>query len=236
MLTCVAGCGEEPEPVGSSSGHSTAPDGGGTGGLNPGCPTVSTENCSCADGKAGNRTCTNGTWTSCSCGGTPSNVTTAGACKAGHYEGDFEGTYRSGFILGAGIPVYALDISFGPALKFTLEEKVGGDPEFPSYVISDGEIKGTADFVFPFNAKLTGTLDCRTKTLTGEMDGGYSIILPIGVNEGKFIGPVTGQYDSTNHTFTTGTWTLHEEDHLGISVLGMTGGEGTWTAKWVSPP
>jgi hypothetical protein len=237
VLLMLGGCAEEQDGVSSTVGAGSTPDGGGDGGgFSNGCPSNPVEACTCPDGPTGTRTCgSGGVWTSCACNASPT-VTTVGACKAGHYEGSFEGIYRSGFILGAGIPVYALDISFGPALKFTLEEKVGTDPEFPSYVISDGMIQGTADFVFPFNAKLTGTLDCRTKTLTGEMDGGYSIVLPIGINEGKFIGPVTGNYDSNNHTFTTGTWTLHEDDSLGISVLGMTGGEGKWTAKWVSPP
>jgi hypothetical protein len=169
------------------------------------------------------------------CGTTTTPVNNLGQCKAGHYEGDFNGTYRSGFLLGAGIPVFALDLTLAPALKFTLEEKVGGDPEFPSYVISDGQIHGTADGLFPFDAKLTGTLDCRTKTLHGEMDGGYSIILPAGLNQGVFKGPVVGNYDSSNQTFTSGTWTLVEEDTLGISVAGDPGGEGVWTAKWVSP-
>ncbi|HKO93590.1 MAG TPA: hypothetical protein VJU61_20695 [Polyangiaceae bacterium] len=235
-LLMLSGCGDEPEPVASSvGGAGSTPDGGGSVAGSGSCTTGLSDACTCSDGKAGTKTCSSGYWTSCSCGSSPS-VVTVGACKAGHYEGSFEGIYRSGFILGAPLPVYALDISLGPALKFTLEEKVGGDPEFPSYVISDGVIQGTADFVFPFNAKLTGTLDCRTKTLTGEMDGGYSIVLPVGINEGKFIGPVTGDYDSSNHTFTVGTWTLHEEDSLGISFLGDTGGEGKWTAKWVSPP
>lgn len=234
-LLTLGSCADDTDGVSTVvGGAGSTPDGGG-GAVSNGCPANPTESCPCTDGTFGSRTCSSGVWTSCYCSTSPS-VTTLGACKAGHYEGDFEGSYRSGFILGAGIPVYALDISLGPALKFTLEEKVGGDPEFPSYVISDGVIQGTADFVFPFNAKLTGTLDCRTKTLTGEMDGGYSIVLPIGINEGKFIGPVTGNYDSSNHSFTSGTWTLHEEDALGISVLGMTGGEGIWKAKWVSPP
>jgi hypothetical protein len=237
-LLAVSGCGEDPGDVVSGPGAQPVADSGAPVVAASCAASASSETCDCNNGgvvSQGTRSCYQGTWTTCSCQAAPP-VVNSGDCKAGHYEGDFEGWYRSGFILGLAIPVYALDISFGPALKFTLEEQVGGDAEFPVYKIADGEINGTADFVFPFKAALTGTLDCRTKTLTGEMDGGYSIVLPVGINEGKFIGPVTGQYNATDHSFSGGTWTLHEEDALGISVLGMTGGEGTWKAKWVSPP
>ncbi|HEX6245635.1 MAG TPA: hypothetical protein VFZ61_32145, partial [Polyangiales bacterium] len=233
-LLSWTGCGDEPEPVVVGGGGGVTQDSGSP--VNTGCPEISTESCNCPDGSSGSRACSSGTWTSCNCGSPSVPVTTVGACKAGHYEGDFSGFYRSGFILGAPIPVFALDISLEPALKFTLEEKVGGDAEFPTYVISDGYIKGTANGLFPFEAKLTGTLDCRTKTLTGQMDGGYSILLPLGLNQGVFIGPVMGSYNSDDHSFTSGTWDLEEDDSLGISVVGDPGGEGTWTAKWVSPP
>lgn len=233
-----AGCGEDPDPVITGPvGSVNQGDGGGqqVGGQ---CAATSTESCDCNNNgvaSTGTRSCYQGVWTSCSCMAAPA-ANTGGECKAGHYEGDFNGTYRSGFILGFAIPVFALDITLGPALKFTLEEQIGGDAEFPIYKIADGMINGTADGLFPFKARLTGTLDCRTKTLTGEMDGGYSIILPAGINEGKFKGPVTGSYNAADHTFSSGTWTLHEEDNLMISVLGKTGGEGVWKAKWVSPP
>jgi hypothetical protein len=236
-LVALSGCGEDPGDV-TSGTPPVGGDAGGTPAQGGTCPATASENCNCTNQGAvsqGTRTCYQGIWSTCSCMAAPV-VTGNSDCKAGHYEGDFNGTYRSGFLLGGGIPVFALDVTLQPALKFTLQEQIGGDAEFPVYKIGDGAIHGTADGLFPFDAALTGTLDCRTKTLTGMMDGGYSIILPAGVNEGKFIGPVTGNYDSSNHTFTSGTWTLHEDDSLMISVLGMTGGEGVWTAKWVSPP
>src|ERR1043165_9987897 len=101
-LLVSAGCGEEPEPVVVGPGGTTAD--GGSAAVNTGCPSVPTESCNCADGSSGTRSCTNAVWTDCVCGTTTTPVNNLGQCKAGHYEGDFNGTYRSGFLLGAGIP------------------------------------------------------------------------------------------------------------------------------------
>lgn len=227
-------CGEDPQTP--SGVDMSGPDGGGgsfsaDGGV---CATGASEACTCPDNTTGTRGCYQGQWGLCNCPTSQPVVVNEGTCLAGDYEGKFEGTYRSGFALGLGIPVFALDALGGPGLKFTLEQSASTDLEFPVYTVSNGVVEGVADAAFPFHGKLTGTLDCKTKKFTGELEGGYSIIVPAGINEGKFKGPVTGEYDAISHTFTFGTWKLIESDQT-LAVLGETGGEGSWDAKYVGP-
>ncbi|MFT3926537.1 MAG: hypothetical protein QM778_28590 [Myxococcales bacterium] len=69
--------------------------------------------------------------------------------------------------------------------------------------ISDGYVKGTADGLFPFEGKLTGTLNCKTKEFHATLDGGYAVLFQGlgGLNEAKFKGPVLGVYDVKSGSF-----------------------------------
>jgi hypothetical protein len=234
------GCGDDADPVVvSSSGPAGAADGENPADLS--CTTGDTQACSCAGATAdamigGTRSCYQGRWTTCAC--TSSSATTTetdeGQCLGGRYEGSFEGSYRSEFLLGAGIPVIALNLTGEPGLAFTLEQTVDSSSEFPVYVVKDGYVKGTADGLFPFEGALTGMLDCKTNKFTGQLEGGYSIVVPAGLNEAKFIGPVEGDYDPVAHSFSLGMWTLMEKDAT-LDVLGDAGGEGTWEATYTGP-
>ena len=156
-------------------------------------------------------------------------------CKAGRYEGNFSGFYSSGFAGGIPIPVVALDLSGKPGLSFTLLKTDSGGQEFATYTISNGFVDGVADGAFPFKGALTGTLDCKTKRFVGELDGMYSILLPLGLNEGAFKGPVTGQYNPATHSFTLGEWHVKESEEVVLDIFSDAGGDGDWDATYVGP-
>lgn len=197
------------------------------------CSDGQSRACSCpsADGgapRAGTQACFSGFWLICDCG----DLVSAEACRAGRYEGDFEGLYSSGYtFIGVPIPVFALDAA-GPGLGFTLNAQQGSG-EIPSYTISDGYVRGTADGIFPFEGALSGTLDCVTKTFSGTLTGGYCVGPCLGINEAKFSGPVHGTYDGISFSFTAGTWELVEEGS-DQAIAFEFGGSGAWNAHWVA--
>jgi hypothetical protein len=110
------------------------------------------------------------------------------------------------------IPVWAFNISGKPGLAFTLnasgEVSQAGDEFGGELEISDGYVKGTADGLFPFEGKLTGKLNCRTREFNATLDGGYALLLEGvfgGLNEAKFKGPVLGKYDVATKSFSCQT-------------------------------
>jgi hypothetical protein len=129
-----------------------------------------------------------------------------GDCKPGRYEGEFFGYYYSQFTVGwTIIPVWALSLDGKPGLAFTLNSKgavpQGGDEFYEELEISDGYVKGTADGLFPFEGKLTGSLNCKTKEFKATLSGGYALLVKAVVNEAKFEGPVLGKYDTATKSF-----------------------------------
>jgi hypothetical protein len=234
----VSGCGSAPDGVASA----TSPIGdaawaaSGDAGAAVECSDGLTRACTCdaRDGgvpRPSTQTCFRGFWLSCDCHA-PADQATAGECRAGNYEGSFDGFYSSAYtFVGVPIPVFALDAA-GPGLGFTLNAQQGGG-EIPTFTISDGYVRGTADGLFPFEGVLTGTLDCSTKTFTGTLTGGYCVGPCVGLNEGKFSGPVHGSYDGATFSFTSGTWELTEEGS-DQAVAFAFGGSGNWSATWVA--
>ena len=104
------------------------------------------------------------------------------------------------------IPVWAFNVSGMPGLAFTLNASgaapVEGEEFAEELEISDGYVKGTADGLFPFEGKLTGKLDCKTKEFHATLDGGYALLFEgLGLNEAKFKGPVLGKYDVATKSF-----------------------------------
>lgn len=235
-----ASCGEEAEPVSAAVEPTLTYDAGGGGD----CTAGQSRSCTCPNEptKMGSQTCYNGYWLNCDCyAAPPPGVVVQGECWPGRYVGNFIGLYYSGFAFaGIPIPVTGVDLSGAPPLVLQLEENTasGGSVEFPTYSVSEGYIKGTADGIFPFEAKLTGSLDCATKKFVGEMDGWYSLLLESGIdlNKGYFKGPITGTYDGATHSFTFGKWDVLEFKNgnpvpgYGL-VLTKLGGNGTWDAK-----
>jgi hypothetical protein len=144
--------------------------------------------------------------------------------------------YSSGFAGGFPIPVIAFDFADKPGLAFTLlRSGDSADSEIATYTVSDGYMEGEADGAFPIMGVITGTLDCKTRKFTGELDGSYSILLPLGINEGKFKGPVTGEYDVATHSFKFGTWKVKEGEEVTLDIISEAGGEGDWSANYAHP-
>jgi hypothetical protein len=206
----LVGCADEPPSVvhpfeRDDAAVSVEPDAGGV------CEPGAEEPCGCPDGlPEGLRYCYDGEWLACSCeppeedGG----VGPSSDCKPGRYEGEFWGYYFSSYTFGfAPIPVWAWNLSGEPGLAFTLNAKEGeveeGGEFGPELEISDGYVKGVADGAFPFEGKLTGKLNCRTREFKATLTGGYSILVQTGtgLNEANFEGPVLGTYEAGTSSF-----------------------------------
>lgn len=231
------GCGAEPDGVAANditTVDAAAPDANSP---DVECSHGQSRPCTCPSANGGQPTsstqeCLNGFWLICDCRATNGDSAATGECRAGKYEGEFDGFYSSAYtFVGVPIPVFGLD-AVGPGLGFTLNAQQGGG-EIPTFTISDGYVRGTADGLFPFEGVLTGTLDCQTKTFTGTLTGGYCVGPCAGVNEGKFTGPVHGSYDGSTFSFTAGTWELTEEGSEQALAFEF-GGSGNWNAKWVA--
>jgi hypothetical protein len=139
-------------------------------------------------------------------------------CRAGRYQGTFEGRYHSAAFFG--VP---LDVDITGGIDFTLNQGMSG--EFLE--IAEGHVTGTADagILVPFNADIIGTLNCSTGQLenAGLVNGSYDVATVLHY----FEGPVTGTYDRNTSAFTLGTWSVVEPAAPG------SGGSGTWRAGWV---
>lgn len=173
-----------------------------------GCEPTTERACECPDGTESLEYCFDDrTWGKCACTEEREPIVggLVGDCKPGRYEGEFFGMYNSAFSPFP-IPVWAFNISGMPGLAFTLnasgEVAQAGDEFGGELEISDGYVKGTADGLFPFEGKLTGKLNCRTKQFDATLDGGYALLFEgLGVNEAKFVGPVLGKYDVATKSF-----------------------------------
>ncbi len=140
-------------------------------------------------------------------------------CKAGFYQGSFEGLYSSGIIgeffnsmdAGAGINIPVIgDVqltleSMGSDVK-TCQFVNEGEQCSNFFTLQNGTISGTADGLFPYFCNMTGTLDCANKVLLGGwitctycvgfglQDGGQECLLDTPISQGKFAGPLTADY------------------------------------------
>jgi hypothetical protein len=234
-IVAAQGCGSSPDGV--AADDIALPDAAADANtLAVECSDGQSRACTCPSAGGGPPTpstqeCFNGFWLICDCQAASGDPATAGECRAGHYEGEFDGFYSSAYtFVGVPIPVFGLD-AVGPGLGFTLNAQQGGG-EIPTFTISDGYVRGTADGLFPFEGVLTGTLDCQTKNFTGTLTGGYCVGPCAGVNEAKFSGPVHGTYDGSTFSFTAGTWELTEDGSEQALAFAF-GGSGNWSAKWV---
>lgn len=151
-------------------------------------------------------------------------------CKAGHYQGSFNGNYSSNLILGIPLVVMGdVQLTLNQAGSETMMCMVSGEEGLQRcsdvFNVSGGSVTGTADQLgkigdagiggFPYLCALTGTLDCAKMMLVNgwiectycvgslAADGGMGCDMGIA---GHFAGPVTGSYDKGTHSFTMGTW------------------------------
>jgi hypothetical protein len=136
-----------------------------------------------------------------------------GKCKAGHYVGDFNGTFVPSAV------VFPLPIPVTGNVDLNLSESANG--EF--FDISDGKVSGLANGLFPYSADVQGTLNCITRKLENGFlkNGKYNV----GGVDYPFEGPVTADYDTLIFSFVNGTWNVKEPNPT-------YGGNGTWNAKF----
>jgi hypothetical protein len=141
--------------------------------------------------------------------------TASSRCLPGHYKGSFQGTYA---FATAG---YVNKNPVSGAIVLDLLQS--SNPEFLS--ISNGTLSGTADFIYPFSATLTGTLDCTTNKFTSTMNGSYKV----GIKNYPYNGALDSGYDPSSESLTPGTWNAVEPTQK------LNGGSGTWNATYSGP-
>lgn len=155
-------------------------------------------------------------------------MTAPSACKAGHYQGMFTGSYSSNLI--AGLP-----LTVSGDVELTLNQQGGSQMmcvvhgEFETcsnvFTLSNGTITGVANQNmigdaavggYPYFCSMTGTLDCAKMVLVdGWIQCTYCVFDKLieggtqcdGANVGgHFAGPLTATYDTNTHAFTDGAW------------------------------
>jgi hypothetical protein len=148
----------------------------------------------------------------------PTGEGTNANCKGGYYQGAFEGLYSSGIV---GVFLHgpdggvALNLPVVGNVQLTLHQTGSaqqtcvfqGESEMCSnlFTLQNGTISGTADGLFPYFCRMTGTLDCKARKLVnGWIQCTYCVGFPIvdggdclidtPVSEGKFAGPLVADY------------------------------------------
>jgi hypothetical protein len=138
-------------------------------------------------------------------------------CKAGRYTGMFDGFYAPG------VAVWPSPIPVFGDIQIVLEETQDG--EF--LAIGDGTLEGVALGLFPFQARISGRVNCSAGLLEdGFLNDGVYIV---GVLPYTFSGPFTADFDPLTNSFVDGRWIVGEPDWATRTY----GGEGTWQASWV---
>ncbi|MET0387757.1 MAG: hypothetical protein ABW321_17430 [Polyangiales bacterium] len=269
-LATSAACGSEPQqtPLRGAAGNGSAPVGipnNADGSLSSCTQLNQTRACTCGS-MPGRQVCDGAAWQTCECaapGGSGSNGLTLdgnnrtdlqfvwektatsedlGGCLPGKYEGTFGGIYWSYIatlapISELAVPIANLDIPGEPSgFHFTVEPAQGGE----TILKIKGEMVGTADLVFPFDADLEGELDCKTKTFQARMINGVYSVLIEGLVAQQFVGVLNGSYDVRTQTFINGQWDVWETSGMppGRQAPMLPrefardgfGGFGTWSA------
>jgi hypothetical protein len=174
-----------------------------------------------------------------------------GACKGGHYGGSFGGMYSSGLtFIGLSIPVTGnVELTLNQEGSAGMQCSVHGEEISCDNVFSlqNGTIQGTADGLFPYFCKMTGTLNCVNKKLVdgwiectyclGPLsDGGDSCAL--GGSDGQaglgwyFSGPLTADYNTATLSFVNGAWNGSEA--LGMNDGGQPTPDGGPVSRYIS--
>jgi hypothetical protein len=198
------------------------------------CPIANaTQPCSCNKGGQqvpGRQTCnTVSGWTACECAAMPETVVTSqgttgdsalnkgdarfewerivptgGSCEAGFYQGAFSGLYNSQALISATMGFYSTIPVMGN-VEFTINEKPGSSGEW--FEISDGHFLGSALAMFPFDGDFYGALECSTRSFKGTLENCYYMV---GADKYAFQGIAVSNYDTFNHTFVGGMWSVTE--------------------------
>jgi len=182
--------------------------------------------CSCGT-SSGLTVCTDGGAARCTCAPTlpplPPIANTVGECAAGLYVGNFEGL--AGFIISQA-PVAGLDFAAGAVpLQIMLESSTGGS-EFA--IVGNGLMRGNANGTFPFEARVTGELDCDKKRYTATLAGSVQLFLD-GLDN-AFTGTMVANYDAAKQALVDGAWMVTGINVDGGVDFGLTG-SGSWHAE-----
>ncbi len=138
-------------------------------------------------------------------------------CRAGRYVGCFDGMWSSSLtFIGLPIPVVG-------NVDMTLVEGQSG--EFLE--ISQGSVTGVANETFPYQATISGRLDCRTFQFDGLLVNADYVAIGVAV---PWSGTVTAGYDANTSTFVPGGWSGVETANNAF------GGSGVWKATIFGNP
>jgi hypothetical protein len=129
-----------------------------------------------------------------------------GSCEAGNYAGAFTGLYASQALIQATMGFYTT-IPVAGDVKFNINEKPGSNGEW--FEISDGHFIGTALAMFPFDGDFYGALECSTRSFQGTLENCYYMV---GGDKYAFQGIAVSNYDTFNHTFVGGMWSVTEPE------------------------
>jgi hypothetical protein len=145
-----------------------------------------------------------------------------GACKPGHYVGEFSCRLHIIATDGPG----AFDLS--GVIDMQLEQSADGE----LLRIRDGKFLSTAAAAIPVSADIVGELQCSRARFEGRLENGiFSVALglPIPFTEGTFSGPLESDYDRDTAAM-TGLWNMVGElDGFPGSCM-----DGTWSVHWIA--
>ncbi len=130
-----------------------------------------------------------------------------GGCEPGIYEGLFDGLYNPQVTVALSFGFWTTIAIFG-VVQFALEEEPASGGEILE--IANGHFVGSAFMPIPFEARLSGTLDCRTGAFEGVLKDGFYMV---GFDKYAFSGVIKSNYDVISHTFVDGVWSVTEPDN-----------------------
>ncbi|HET8939140.1 MAG TPA: hypothetical protein VFN67_37100 [Polyangiales bacterium] len=178
-------------------------------------------------------------------------------CRAGHYVGDFNGTYNSAALPnGTGPLMIAATPSLGkPGLEFWLERiprNCRTDEEFcADFTVRGGKIRGFAN-PFPsanappggttdnglaiairFEIDLSGELDCSSGVFRGLLQNGCYDLATLLF---RFEGTAPAFYDPASSSFNDGMWSVEEKPTADrwVPPDAELGGMGSWQARFAN--
>ena len=145
-----------------------------------------------------------------------------GACKPGHYVGEYSCRLYIVQMSGPG----AFDLN--GVIDMQLEQSTDGE----RLLVKDGRYESTTAAVIPASADIIGELNCSTGRFEAQLqNGSFSVALGLGVpfTDGTFSGPMSSDYDKSMSAMTNGVWDMDGELD-GFPGYCM---NGTWSAHWV---
>jgi hypothetical protein len=203
------------------------------------CSEGSQRACVCVPSGSGLETCGGGQFGPCT--GCPVLAPVLARCVPGHYKGTFSMSYTPGPAGLCGLATLFGGTGSGP-LEFDVVSS--GSAEFSQ--IGGGCLRGASDAIdaglvqlgadvfakgVAFKAQVSGSVDCTSGVLKGELRGTYrsTSFCGLGLVEDNFFfkGPIRATYDPTTQSFKDGFLELLEPP-VAVPLSGQPGGKGDW--------